>query len=262
MEPDNVEKIIKNTFKEREISPSSEARERLIVALNTKPKKKRKLWLRYAVAASLLLGFFVVGSQFVLKTDSNEQPLQIGYDNETSVEPDEVNQNVTPKPKITKEVLVSETEEDSRNTVQSKKEEQQPILNSKVKPSNQQLAEASNGIKAKKESLSVEELNDKSATDELKTTDNKEQLANANTLNPMPYITAEELLNQTVTERSIEQQKNKKAQSKPYLESDALLVEMEKELFDEKNKSIFKRASKQLKGFKEAVANRNYKPNH
>lgn len=262
MEPDNVEKIIKDTFKEREIAPSSEARERLIVTLNTKPKKKRKLWLRYAVAASLLLGFFFVGSQFVLKTDSNEQPLQLGYDNEISVETDEVKQNVTPEPKLTKEVLVSETEEDSRNTVQSKKEEQQPILNSNVTPSKQQLAETSNRIQAKKESLPVVEFIDKSATDEQMITDSKEQLANANTLNQTPYITAEELLQITTTKRPLEQQKNIIAQPKTYLESDALLVEMERELFDEKNKSIFKRASKHLKGFKEAVANRNYKPNH
>ncbi|WP_179353607.1 hypothetical protein [Winogradskyella vidalii] len=262
MEPDNIEKIIQDNFKEREIAPSSEARERLIVALNTKPKKKRKMWLHYAVAASVLLGLFFVGSQFVLKTENNEQPLQIGYDNDTSEETDEVKHNVTPEPKVIKEVLVFETEEDSRSPLQSKKEEQHPTLNSNVTPSKQQLAETSNRIQAKKESLPVEEFIDKSATDEQMITDNKEQLANANTLNQTPYITVEELLQIATTKRPVEQQKNKIAQPKTYLESDALLVEMEKELFDEKNKSIFKRASKQLKGFKEAVANRNYKPSH
>ena len=43
MEPNNIEKLIQDNFKDRSIEPSAQARERLIVALNTKPKKKKKL---------------------------------------------------------------------------------------------------------------------------------------------------------------------------------------------------------------------------
>jgi len=41
--------------------------------------------------------------------------------------------------------------------------------------------------------------------------------------------------------------------------SDTLLLEMERQLFDEENKSIFKKAGKQIKKIKTSLANRNFK---
>ena len=262
MEPDNIEKIIQDNFKKREIKPSSEARERLIVALNTPPKKKKKLWLRYAVAASLLLGLFLAGSQFVLKTEDTIEPLKVGYDNETSKETPVIKEDVVPQSNSSiNNAIVLDTEIDSES-IETKKDEQESVINTKVKTSKQQLALEVLPAKTKDDELPVKDSINQNLNENLIKTEPSEKLAINDSPTQFQYITAEQLLQITRIDSTIELRKNIKKESKTYLESDALLVEMEKNLFDEKNKSIFKRAGKQLKEFKEAVANRNYEPNH
>jgi hypothetical protein len=73
-----------------------------------------------------------------------------------------------------------------------------------------------------------------------------------------PYVTPEVLL-LAVEGDSSQLFKVKVTSPTNYVNSNQLLLEMERQLFDEENKSIFKKATKQLKKIKTSVANRNFK---
>jgi hypothetical protein len=79
MEPNRIEKLIKNTINERRIEPSADARTRLIEALNSKPKKKKKLWIRYGIAASIVFLLCFVGGRSLMKNVVLEQPLDVTF---------------------------------------------------------------------------------------------------------------------------------------------------------------------------------------
>ncbi|MDB9782172.1 hypothetical protein OAB88_03560 [Winogradskyella sp.] len=77
MEPNGIEKYIKDVLKDKHIEPSAKARERLINALNTDVKQKRKPWFYYAVAAFLVLGLCFTGFQMFTKNLDIEQPIKV-----------------------------------------------------------------------------------------------------------------------------------------------------------------------------------------
>ena len=80
--------------------------------------------------------------------------------------------------------------------------------------------------------------------------------------NQFMYISPEALLASTITDSTVKLQQHLKKPSENYVDSETLLLEIERQRFDEKNKSIFNKASKELKKAKEALANRNYKNNN
>ncbi|RCW92784.1 hypothetical protein [Winogradskyella arenosi] len=256
MELDNIEKLIQDNFESREIKPSLEAKERLIIALNTNLKKKKKMWLHYAVAASLLLGLLLTGSQFLLNTENPVEPLRSGTNlkivEETRGEDNDVSEShiVTNAIDTVKKVdlePVTTTVNVRRSKSMAKVLKHQPVT--------EELP-----VKTSSESQPNEHTN--LQNENLVKVESNESQSKMNSQESFQYITADQLLQIATTDNTIELRKSKTKDSKNYLESDVLLVEMEKELFYEKNKSIFKKAAKQLKELKEAVADRNYEHKH
>ncbi|WP_179377209.1 hypothetical protein [Winogradskyella wichelsiae] len=256
MELNNIENLIKENFKDRSIKPSSEARNRLIVALNTKPKKKKKLWLNYAVVASFIIGLFLVGSQFFLKNQDIEQPVKIGFEKNKP----QLKQNDALDLKDQNNAIVLEEQQELK-PIKTRIEKEKLISNSKGKTLKQELVQEEFPFQKKQDFLVENRVKLFKEKDSIKE-EGVERLANDSKIKPFQYITAEKLLQVTMADSSLELHKNHNKQIKTYLESEELLVKMETQLFDEKNKSIFKKAGKQLKELKEAVANRNYEHNH
>ena len=255
MEPNNIEKLIQDNFKDRSIEPSAQARERLIVALNTKPKKKKKLWINYAVAASLILGLLFVGGKLLFNGGVVEQPIEISFEKELpkiqqEKTTDLVNQN---------NVIGVEEQQDFKQETQTIKQSK-VVSNSKGKVSKNEIVKQELKIN-KEDELQIENptvIIEKNLVKVKET----EGISEVKSSNQFQYITAEQLLESARKDSSLNLIQNKKQLSDSYLDSDQLLLEMEKELFDEKNKSIFKKAGKQLKQLNEAVANRNYEHNN
>ncbi|WP_282030893.1 hypothetical protein [Winogradskyella eximia] len=255
MEPNNIEKLIQDNFKDRSIEPSAQARERLIVALNTKPKKKKNLWINYAVAASLILGLLFVGGKILFNGGVVEQPIEISFDKELpkiqqEKTTDLVNQN---------NVIAVEEQQDFKQETQTIKQSK-VVSNSKGKVSKNEI------VKQELQTNKEDELQIENPTviieKNLVKVKETEGISEVKSSNQFQYITAEQLLESARKDSSLNLIQNKKQLSDSYLDSDQLLLEMEKELFDEKNKSIFKKAGKQLKQLNEAVANRNYEHNN
>jgi hypothetical protein len=255
MEPNNIEKLIQDNFKDRSIEPSAQARERLIVALNTKPKKKKKLWINYAVAASLILGLLFVGGKLLFNGGVVEQPIEISFDKEL--------------PKIQQEKttdLVNQNNVIGVEEQQDFKQETQTIKQSKVVSNSKGKVSKNEIVKQELQTNKEDELQIENPTviieKNLVKVKETEGISEVKSSNQFQYITAEQLLESARKDSSLNLIQNKKQLSDSYLDSDQLLLEMEKELFDEKNKSIFKKAGKQLKQLNEAVANRNYEHNN
>lgn len=257
MEPDNIEKLIQDNFKDRSIEPSSQARERFIVALNNEPKKKKKLWINYAVAASLVLGLLLfVGGKLLFKDGVVEQPIEISFEKEL---PKDTQNEITPNPIKQNNALVLEDQQDSNHKTEIKQRSKM-VSNSKELKSKNKVAEQ-NLQTNKEDELQIE--NPTTIIEkELVKSKETEDIAVIKLPKQFEYITAEQLLESAGKDSSLILIQNKKQLSDSYLDSDQLLLEMEKELFDEKNKSIFKKAGKQLKQLNEAVANRNYEHNN
>ncbi len=74
---DKLEKHIKETLKEREIKPSSDAWEKIAAEVSVVQKRNRTSWLPYAIAASIV-GIVMV-SVFYFSSDApiEEQPMQL-----------------------------------------------------------------------------------------------------------------------------------------------------------------------------------------
>ena len=255
MEPNNIEKLIQDNFKDRSIEPSAQARERLIVALNTKPKKKKKLWINYAVAASLILGLLFVGGKILFNGGVVEQPIEISFEKELP----EIQQEKTTDLVNQNNVIAVEEQQDFKQETQTIKQSK-VVSNSKGKVSKNEI------VKQELQTNKEDELQIENPTviieKNLVKVKETEGIAEVKSSNQFQYITAEQLLESARKDSSLNLIQNKKQLSDSYLDSDQLLLEMEKELFDEKNKSIFKKAGKQLKQLNEAVANRNYEHNN
>ncbi|REE07890.1 hypothetical protein DFQ09_11084 [Winogradskyella pacifica] len=256
MEPNNIEKLIQDNFKDRHIEPSSQARERLIIALNSKPKKKKKLWIHYAVAASLVLGLIFVGGTFLFHEGVEKQAIEISYEKDV---PKETQQQHTSDSVNHNKAIVLEAQQDS---------EQEPKIRKQFKIASNLNETVSKNTVTKQDIETTEEaklLTENSTIvidKDLVKAKESEDIAVIKSPQQFQYITAEELLASTGKDSSLNLIQNKKQLSDSYLNADQLLLEMEKELFDEKNKSIFKKAGKQLKQINEAVANRNYEHNN
>ncbi|WP_178985470.1 hypothetical protein [Winogradskyella helgolandensis] len=256
MEPNNIEKLVQDNFKDRSIEPSAQARERLIVALNTKPKNNKKLWIHYAVAASLVLGLIFVGGKFLFNVGGVEQAPEISYEKDI---PKEIQEQNSPDSIDQNKAIVLENHEDPKQEPEMRKQSK-IVSNSKEIVSENKVAKQ-NIQTNEKAKLSIENPTISISKDLVKAK-KAEDLAVIKSTEQVQYISAEQLLESAGKDHSLNLIQNKKQLSDSYLNADQLLLEMEKELFDEKNKSIFKKAGKQLKQLNEAVANRNYEHNN
>lgn len=257
MEHNNIEKLIKDTFSERAIEPSTEARERLNTLLNSKSKKKNKIWLPYAAAGAVLFGLWFFGSKILFKNPNLEQIIPVITTKEAkqplnSIKPKESpDQNFTPELiTLTNKVVITET-------------------NLKLEIKNKTSTDHNSALKytvtpARQEDLS--KATDRIAINQLTNTVQSKELAELSKETEKSiierqslYVTAKDLLVTTDLDSSIRLIQNKKKQSTSYVNSNQLLIEMEKQLFEEKNKNVFSKARKQLNKIKEVVADRNYK---
>lgn len=252
MEQNNIEELIKNRIRERNIKPAPEARERLISALNSKPKKKKSYWISYAIAASLLLALFFKVGGMLLKNDEINQLEEIIIQKEIPElkqnKRSEFNKNNNPVV-FDEELKVNPNKEKVKEPVTMLK---QSTAFNKVKKSNPLDLEKENKLEAlngniipKKELVAI-------------TSTIKKDTIKINTKTQFKYITVKDLLAEVTTDSTPSQIEVSEETFQNYIKPNQLLVDLEKELFEERNKSIFKKAKRQFKKVKEAVASRNY----
>lgn len=252
MEQNNIEQLIKNRIRERSIKPAPEARERLINVLNSKPKKKKNYWIRYAIAASLLLALFFNGVKMLLKNDEINQLDEIIIQKEIRElkqnEKSEFNKNNNPVV-FDEELEVNLNKEKVKEPVTIIK--QSTVVN-KVKKSNPLGLEKENKLEVingnvipKKELVAITPVA-------------KKDSIIINTKAQFRYITAKDLLAEVTTDTTAEQIQISKKTPQIYIKTNQLLVDIEKELFYERNKNFLKKAKRQFKNVKKAVASRNY----
>lgn len=257
MEQHNIEKLVKEAIKDRNIEPSLQARERLITALNSEPKKKKHVWIYYALVAAVLILLYIVGSQVQNENLNPEVRPEITFEkyevesNAKKTQPEdytiqtEVSNNEVAhqsKDKASNKLQINKVAIDEGKTVKS--DITTTISDSLV--DNQLLAHKTNSIKNALQNTVV------NASNEIDSTSNMLKKAYA-------FITPEHLLAEVETDSSSKLRPSSSAKTKNYVGSNQLLLEMERQLFDEQNKSIFKKAGHQLKKVKTAVANRNFK---
>ena len=251
MERDNIEDFIKEVIGNREINPSDDARERLIDALNTKQKSKKVIWLRYAVAASIVVTLCYVGAKMMLERVNESEPIP-------QIVNDDVPLPIDQKPIIIKKELEANVIDSFNDvvTIKEVKKNQKP----KVKA-------VTVKTKIKQDKLPIQDKEMLASTkSELLQPKNETVLKVDSAITVLPnqfiYITAEDLLASLTTDSSsLKLNKNQKKAQNNYVESETLLLEIERQRFDEKNKGIFNKARRELKKVKEALANRNYKSN-
>lgn len=259
MEQDNIDELIEQTIKERSIEPSSYAKKRLIVALNSKPKDKKIIWLSYAAAAIIILGLFITVSDLAIKNSSIENFPKV------IVEIDSVSQKSqkTPVSNTHNKSVVLENEsnidEDKLNINKSNviTKSKKSLVNNQLQKPNTKLYRHGNNIQVKPLDIPKNNTLFKNAEIASKAIVHK-NIEEKEYSNQSLFISAETLL-ASVEEDSIGLIKTKKLKSKSYIRPDALLVEMERQLFEEENAGVFKKVKKKIKKIKEAVAARNYK---
>lgn len=245
MEPNNIEQLVKTTFDDRHIEPSSNARERLVDALNSESKTKRAIWWRYAVAASIVLVLCMVGGKIFFEKNEATVPDQV-------VDEKEIPQIKSEEPVMTDEQsdLQLSLEENISKETPSVVPPKINTIASKTKTEKTVADQSEDHPKLmdvlKKETIGVESI---AKIDSIKMSIPEQFM----------YVTPEDLLAATVGDSTPQLIQNTKRMSETYIESDQLLLETERQLFEEKNKHIFYRVGKQLKKIKESVANRNYK---
>ena len=262
MEQNNLEDLIKTTLDQRNIKPSPEAKERLINVLNSKPRKKPVLWFRYGIAASIVFLLFFVLGKLILKNDNINQLNRVTIQKETPElkedkepifykenkivsgdQPILIYNNKT-QPKDSSSVLYSDNSNiniPSQNSLKHKEDVPLEV----PQEIHREFEEVVSNFKSQNEAIVLENksLNDST---QLKTT------------NVFTYISPENLLAVTQSDTSLQLSSGKQKLPDMYVNSDDLLLEMERQLFDDKHKNFFKKAGKRLKKLNEAIANRNY----
>ena len=259
MEPNNIEKLIKATIKERSIEPSADARNRLIEALNSKPKKKKKLWARYGIAVSIVFLLCFVGGRLLMKNVIVEDPIEVTFQKDIPESKKEdkldnaiISTQIIEEPSISSHKINSKSNRPSNKAIVTATHAEEKHLNTEIKKNQ------SNALKEKPELEFVSSpILSKDAIKVSEVVIRKDTIAKK-IEQLFPFVTPEALL-AAVEGDSSQLLKVKVMTPTNYVNSDQLLLEMERQLFDEENKSIFKKATKQLKKIKTSVANRNFK---
>lgn len=254
MEPNNIDQLIKQHLKDKEVVPSIQAREKLSELIDTSKQSNRKqIWFRLSIAASLIIGLFIF-KQYV-------------FNQTTSINPKVDSQDVIivdqqPKPTLDKESTPKNN--NNQNKENTSKTEKTSITKNKVKSTKQsQIAyfktetNQNETIKTKTDNNIV--INDleyvKIDEDTLSI---KPKLDTKNT-SINTYITPNALLaslddNENTT---IEDTLKLKPTNTNYVNSDRLLLNTEKQLFFDESKGTLQKISKHYKSIKTAVVNRN-----
>jgi hypothetical protein len=257
MEQHNIEKLVKEAIKELSIEPSMQARERLIAGLHTEPKKKKRLWIYYASAAAVLILLFVVG----IKVQNGNLDSEILPEITFQKEEVESNTNkakqqdyIAPSDVVTDEVADQTMVTSSNKTLVNNGSKVEAKTRKTISRSAINDSLVSHKLLATKTNTSENEIKNSVGTssNDLKT--NSEKLHKS-----FAFITPEHLLASVETDSSPKMIPSKVSKTINYVGSNQLLLEMERQLFDEKNKGIFKKAGHQLKKVKTAVVNRNFK---
>ena len=263
MEQNNIEKFVKKVLKERSIEPTPEARERLIEALNSSgQKKKRMLWANYAVAASIVLTLLFLGGRYMLNTPNNVESIKVTI------------QEDIPEPIQDHAISPSMDSTIKAVNIEVKPNANKAALTQLKEVSNTEIADAiviSNELEKRAFRKEINNLSHEDNRFPIKTitaiSENKIDtllLPQNDTIQKklhsrFMYITPEQLLSSVETDSSQQLQQGVKKAQTIYVESGALLVEMERQIFEEKNENIFRKVKRELKKVKSAVANRNYK---
>ena len=257
MEHNNIEKLVKEAIKNRSVEPSMQARERLIKALNFELKKKKRLWIYYASAAAVLILLYVVGTRVQNENLDSEILPEITFEKE-GVKPNSnkpKQEDYTIQSEVLKDEVAHQSKVKSTNKVQVNKgfivegKTRKNVITTTISDSlaeNQLLAYKTSITKSEIKNTVVKAPND---------IDTKSKYLNE----ASSFITPEHLLAAVESDSSSRLLPPKNSKTTNYVGSNKLLLEMERQLFDEKNKSIFMKAGHQLKKVKTAVVNRNFK---
>lgn len=74
MDPDKIDKIIKEKLESRKLQPSNSAWERLSVQLEEQPVQKRRGWFFYASIAASIVLLFTLAFQFLMNDNTTTKP--------------------------------------------------------------------------------------------------------------------------------------------------------------------------------------------
>ncbi len=253
MEPNNIEEFVKTSLKESEIIPSAEARERLIAALNGKPKKKKTTWLYYGIAASIVLFFSLLGVHLLSNNLDVEQPVQITIENHKS--------DIKPENVLVDQEIKKQEDSDKFKVSPSSNEHVVTHKNAKnITQINSEIyKDSSKPIRKANELVLKLPINSVDSSGVVAKSEIRTDTAEKEPLKRFSYITAKELMATVANDSTTKLLEPNIKTPATYLNSNQLLVEMERQLFDEANKSIFKRTARKLKKIKASVANRNFK---
>ncbi|WGD34676.1 hypothetical protein [Olleya sp. YS] len=254
MEQNNIEDLIKKRIRGRSITPTPEAKTRLISALNTRSKKKSSYWIRYLVAASVVFVLFFTAAKLVMKNNKDNQLKQIT----NQKKPLESHQNNKSAPHnnlvVSDKILNKNSRDIKANTVKTKVTINKSVadkkdINKSIEYS--QKINPSQVIKNKEISKNKIVVTNISAVKE-KT---KQDIVD----NQYRYISPKDLLTEADTLTRPELININAKTTKTYTNANQLLIDAERQLFEERNKSFLTKAGRKIKKFKDAVVSRNHK---
>ena len=261
MEMNSLEEEIRQVVRNRTISPSEDSRQKLSDLLAKPISTKKKIpWMSWAVAASIVIGSFLIGIDQLLNVDSVQEPTKISYDNQ---ENSDINGAVVSQDeKIKYENNGSKIYNDSSLTEDIHQKSALAIEKKSTSLTNQfNLTTSQNDNRPEVEQFSLVENKNESTTEfsyELTSTSLDSSNSNSNQAETYKYITPNELLASVTNDSSSKLKSTSDSMSSQYINPDKLLTDMEGQLFMEANKGVLHKVGKELKKMKEAVANRNH----
>lgn len=262
MEPNNIEDLIKSALDQRKINPSPEAKERLILALNSKPKKKKVLWFRYGIAACVTFLLLFLAGNLILKDDNLNQPNRVTIQKKTIEVHKEKesmisNENIMVSEDLPLPVEIEKPQLKDTSTVLYTNQLQRDLLSQKNAKNEEELkTEITQEIPHYSEEVKNNYTLQTNA--EVLTNTSQKDSTQRNKTSEFSYITPENLLAETQADTSLQWSSYEEKLPDMYVNSDDLLLEMERQLFDDKHKNFFKKVGKRLKKLNETIVYRNY----
>ncbi len=244
MEQDNFQDFLKASLKGLEVTPSSQGREKLKGMLEGSKRKKKtisKIW--WPAAAVLVVGLFFIGTNLVKDDLAPLSQPQFATEKKNSL----------PSVEGDSSLQIAESPQKAETSSAIKAYERKDMLASDRKDKIVQIkmGEMSNTLIDQ----SFENTLQKLPESHQKRQDG--QLADIDE-GVYRYVTPEDLLASMEQDDTIILKRTEQPITEPYIQSDMLLTKLEGQLFEEKTKNIFKKASKHIKNVKESVAQRNY----
>lgn len=224
MEPNNIEKQIKEKLNQREIQPSANAWDRLDAMLSVEEQKPKRSYKWLSIAA-VFVGFTLIGIFMMNKENSTENVIPsnpIVVENETKVIENETTTEI--------ENSLSEVKESDAVVHQSTKKIEKP--STEINPKKDYLLDSH----SKKEEIIVENQSKESKS---------------------KYINAQSLLAEIETGEKIEIPNISKNPSVK-VDANSLLSSAEKEVDETFRDKVIESLNKKYNSVKSSLANRNY----